>query len=378
MTNRPYFFLYLKTGGGHLAPASSVTSLLKTRYPEIHEPVLIDGLGEAPAAIRRCIEDGYRLLQAYGRWIYALLYYVNKWPFVARANARIVSFFVTPYLERRILSELPEKIVIFHFFLIRPVKEILARHALAIPTLVVVTDPFTAHPLWFLDKDHHFIVFSEQLRTHCLQKEIRQDRLTVFPFILNERFGAPAGSKDVLRRRWGFHPERRLILIIGGADGIPKGTQIVKHLLRRNPEAEIAVVCGKNHAMRERIAALKASVRLDRLHVFGYVDSVHEILQASDIVITKCGASMFMETLFAGKIPIVNNYLWEQEKGNVDYLCQNRMGIYEQDTEKLSSWVHKLFSDAQLFDSFHQNIARAHLVNGVHQVSDYIVRFNAA
>jgi processive 1,2-diacylglycerol beta-glucosyltransferase/1,2-diacylglycerol 3-beta-galactosyltransferase len=105
---------------------------------------------------------------------------------------------------------------------------------------------------------------------------------------------------------------------------------------------------------------------------------VYELLQVSDVVITKCGASMFMETLFSRRIPIVNNYLWEQEKGNVEFLRRNHFGIYERDTRKLSSWINRLFSDARLYSSFNDNIERARLVNGAGMVSDYIVRFNAA
>jgi hypothetical protein len=54
------------------------------------------------------------------------------------------------------------------------------------------------------------------------------------------------------------------------------------------------------------------------------------------------------------------------------------MGIYERDTKALSSWVNKLFTDAHFYNRFSGNIDRARLVNGVGQVSDYIVRFAAA
>jgi UDP-N-acetylglucosamine:LPS N-acetylglucosamine transferase len=185
-------------------------------------------------------------------------------------------------------------------------------------------------------------------------------------------------SKEELKRQMGFHPDKKLILIIGGADGIPRGKRIVKNLLYENPGASLAVVCGKNERMRLRLLALKEERGSEHLKVFGFVDSVYELLQVSDVVITKCGASMFMETLFSRRIPIVNNYLWEQEKGNVEFLRRNHFGIYERDTRKLSSWINRLFSDARLYSSFNDNIERARLVNGAGMVSDYIVRFNAA
>ncbi len=378
--NSNYFFLYLKTGGGHLAPASSVRSYLKSRYPDLLEPVLVDGLAEAPRAFRSCIEDGYKTLQAYGRWFYALLYFLNKWRVVGRLNVWIVACVVRPYLERRILAEMPGKIVIFHFFLIKPIHDILREHKLSIPTLVVVTDPFTAHPLWFVNRGLHYVVFSEQLRGYCVGKGIPTEHITVFPFVLSEKFaGSPscAESPEELKQGMGFDPGKKLILMIGGADGMPKGTRIVRELLRKNPSAQIAVVCGRNEVLRRRLLMMGERLGSSRLTVFGFVDSVCELLRCADLVVTKCGASTFMETLLSGKIPIVNNYLWEQEKGNVEFLRQNHFGIYEKNIGRLSSWIDQLFNDSALFASFSHSIERAQLVNGVGQVSDYIVRYNS-
>jgi processive 1,2-diacylglycerol beta-glucosyltransferase/1,2-diacylglycerol 3-beta-galactosyltransferase len=375
-----YFFLYLKTGGGHLAPAKSVSSYLSSRYPDSLEPVLIDGFEEAPKAVRSSIEGGYKRLQAHGRWIYALMYFMCKWEPIARLTSRMVSFFVRPYLEKRILSERPQKIVIFHFFLIRPVAEILRRHRLSVPTLVVVTDPFTAHPVWFLDKAQKFVVFSAQLRDACVRRGIRSESISVFPFVLNEKFGNHEAEKAELatKEELGFDPDKRLILVLGGADGIPKGVRIVKQLSRKDPGAEIAVVCGRNIRLKARLEKLRRRNGLEFLKIFGYVNSVHEMLRISDVVITKCGASVCMETLMTRKIPIVNNYLWEQEKGNVDFLCDNRIGIYESNTRKISALIDRLFTDSHFYDLLKRNIEAIQLVNGVNQVSDYILRFTAA
>ena len=70
-----YFLVYLNTGGGHRAPARAVAASLAERFGDRVEPILIDGLAESPTIIRRMIEDGYRVLQMYARWIYAIIYF---------------------------------------------------------------------------------------------------------------------------------------------------------------------------------------------------------------------------------------------------------------------------------------------------------------
>ncbi|HUN66013.1 MAG TPA: glycosyltransferase [Bacteroidota bacterium] len=373
-----HLFLYLKTGGGHAAPARAVAAALQSAHPGTVEPLLADGLAESPRFVRLLIEDGYRLLQARARWYYALIYFLNKIPPVAWCNALLVSFFVRPYLEGLIREGRPEKIVIFHFLLIRPVREALRRTGHQASTLVVVTDPFTAHPFWFHDRQQRFIVFSERLRLFCRSRGIPDDHIAVFPFIISDKFSATASAdrSTEMKLRIGVDPAARLVLIAGGADGIPNGYRIVRHLLQRHPSYSIAIVCGNNRRLRDRLLDLCRRTGSERLKVFGYVDNIHELLQAADIVITKCGASMCMEILLSNRIPVVSSYLWEQEKGNMEFLTSGEMGIYQPRPAQIPTVIERLFSDPGMLDRMKSNIASLRMESGTAAVADYIFCFS--
>src|SRR5208283_4211458 len=129
--------------------------------------------------------------------------------------------------------------------------------------------------------------------------------------------------------------EQKVILIMGGADGIPNGIAILKNLALANREADIAIVCGRNAKLFNEALQWKEKKQFENVKIYGYIDFVYELLNIADIVITKCGASMFMQTLLSKKVPIVNNYLWGQEQGNIDFLTQKEIGIYERNVRKL-------------------------------------------
>jgi UDP-N-acetylglucosamine:LPS N-acetylglucosamine transferase len=378
MKHQRHLFLYLKTGGGHLAPARAVAAALRNAHPGIVDPVLADGLAAAPRFVRAIIEDGYRILQSRARWYYALIYFLNKIPPIARINAALVSFFVRPYLERLINEHRPDKIVIFHFLLITPVGQALQRLGHRAGTLVVVTDPFTAHPFWFHDKRQNFIVFSERLRRFCLERGIAENQVALFPFIINDKFVASstAVTPSEMKLRLGVDPVRRLVLIAGGGDGIPNGVRIVKHLLKQHPAYSIAVVCGNNKRLYERLIALRSRQSAEHLKIFGFVDNVHELLHAADLVITKCGASMCMEILQSKRIPLISSYLWEQEKGNMEFLTGGRMGIYEPKPAHIPTLVEKLFAEPEIVERMKENIASVQMTNGTAAVAEYILCFN--
>jgi UDP-N-acetylglucosamine:LPS N-acetylglucosamine transferase len=373
-SKKKYFFVYLKTGGGHLAPARAIFNYMNNHYPDKTEPKLIYGFEKTPRWVQYLIEDGYRMLQYTGKWFFEFLYALNKIPLVARITCNLLAPFMIKYLEETILNEKPDKIVIFHFFCIIPVYRILKRNNLSIPVQTVITDPFTPHPMWFLVKNQNFIVFSEGLKQGVIRKK-RGYEVHSFPFVLDEKYSKPLSKEELvtLKKNLDFVADKKIILIVGGGDGIPKGEKILSELLKAKLNAQIGIVCGKNEALQKSAERLKSIYNADNLKIYGYVDFIYELINISDVVITKCGASTIMEILNLKRVPIVNDYIWEQEQGNVDYLIEKKLGIYEPRIKNLPIAVKKLLEDQQLFLSYSENISNEKIENGVAKVSKHII-----
>lgn len=375
MTPPTILFAYLRTGGGHLAPARALASVIDREYSGRARAVLVDGLEGGPPFARWMLEDGYRILQARARWYYQFLYLANKLPPVAWANARLVVPFVKRRLAEVLRRERPDRIVVVHFLLIEPIVEILRESGDTTPVTVLVTDPYTAHPLWFRHKELQFVLFSEELRGKCLALGIPPDRLNVFPFVLAEKFSTPLPAEGVeqVRRKLGFTPGGKMVLVLGGADGIPRGETILRRLVKEVRGADLAIVCGRNAGLlraAERVAL--ASGRKD-VRVYGYVDFADDLIHAADLVISKCGASTFTEILLSGKIPVITNYLWEQEKGNKDFLERSATGFYEPRLRRLPRLINRLLTDDALASAYRANIRTLGLTNGAPQVARWLV-----
>ncbi len=368
-----YFFCYLRTGGGHLAPARSVAKYLSEQHGETIEPVLIDGLVESKQFARTMIEDGYRFLQARAKWYYEFLYAINKFPPIGYFNVAMANYFIKPYIKKRIREERPSKIVIFHFFLIRPVYQALKELGLNLPVVTVVTDPYTAHPLWFQRTQQQFILFSERLKKHCLKRRVLEEHIHVFPFMIDEKFTSLLSLEKIadVKLKFGFHSTKKLVLIIGGGDGIPHGKSILQNLLSASLPVQLAIVCGKNQQLYSDAMELKK--QFPALVVFGFVDVVYELLNAADIVITKCGASTIMEILMMKKIPVIIDYLWEQELGNMEFVRDNHLGIFERNITTLPEIIRTLISNEEHYNIFHHNIELIKLRNGTSEVGEFLI-----
>ncbi len=373
-TKKKVMFAYLRTGGGHLAPARALSNYINAEMSLTAATVLVDGLEKSNAFSKLVIEDGYRFLQNKANRLYEFIYLVHKIKPIAWISTLLMSINTKKYLSEMIKNEKPDTIVILHFFLIRPIKSIVKNSGRKIEVVSVVTDPFTPHPLWFLDKEQRFVIFSNELKKHCLRIGIPEKNLKVLPFVIDQKYSklADEKNKEALRATFGF-TNKKIVLILGGGDGMPGGEKIVRSLLKLNGKIEIAFVAGKNKEMFNNISLMKKKNSIERLKLFGFVDHIYELISVSDIIITKCGASTLMEILLSQKVPVVNRYLWEQEKGNVDFLLRHKMGIYERRIEKLAEEVERLIDEKDYYTKYVNNIVKQDITNGVGKVAEYIL-----
>jgi UDP-N-acetylglucosamine:LPS N-acetylglucosamine transferase len=174
------------------------------------------------------------------------------------------------------------------------------------------------------------------------------------------------------KKRLNLEEGRKVVLIFGGADGIPRGARILRDLSVL-ADAHLIIVCGKNTVLYQQAMSIKSSRGHKHTTVYGYVDFIHDLITVSDLVISKCGASTFKEILLLGKIPIVTDYIWEQEKGNVEFLQKHKFGYFEPDLGKLPGLVNTLLNDEKLHSSLTSNIRNAGLRNGAEEIAHWLV-----
>ena len=373
-TKKKYLLVFLKTGGGHLAPARAISNFMNKNYSDIAEPHLIYGFEKTPRWVQFIIEDGYGILQYTGRWFFEFLYTLHKIPIVARTTCSLVSIFMRKYLETEILKEKPDKIVILHFFCIIPILKILKMNKLSIPVQILITDPFSPHPLWFQKEKLNLIVFSEELESK-VNKMKKGHAVKRLHFAIDDKFSKTLSVNEVvsIKKDLGYNPAKKMILILGGGDGIPKGEKILRKILKANINTEIGIVCGKNKVLENGAEEQKKAYDADNLKIYGYVDFIYELINISDLVITKCGASTIMEILNLKKVPVVIDYIWEQEQGNVDYIINKQLGIYEPKVDKLPKVIKSLIEDQKLSAVYRNNIMNEKIHNGVKEVTEFLM-----
>ena len=118
---------------------------------------------------------------------------------------------------------------------------------------------------------------------------MKEGNIKVYSPIIHEKFLNKVDPTQIpdIKKSHNIPPEKKVILLLGGGDGLPKGKTILKELARSKTDAHIIIVCGKNKMLFQQAQKIKNKYPHLSLQVFGFVDFAHDLLNASDIVISK-------------------------------------------------------------------------------------------
>ena len=112
-------FLYLSTGGGHLAAAKALAAELHHSSDSV-ETHLLDGIPRRARVMRAIIEGGYRFVTDTMPLLWPILYQTTTIPMLMHYNSIMMIFYATPIIRRYIRKHKITRIVSLHFLLNLP------------------------------------------------------------------------------------------------------------------------------------------------------------------------------------------------------------------------------------------------------------------
>lgn len=121
--------------------------------------------------------------------------------------------------------------------------------------------------------------------------------------------------------------KKRILFLMSdtGGKGFGQVYDIVRQLAQSVPQAQLLVVTGRNHALKQKLEAEAWAIPT---HLCGFVGNMPELMRAADVLITKAGPGTLSEALIAGLPPVISGYIPGQETGNVTCIQEHAAGAY--------------------------------------------------
>jgi processive 1,2-diacylglycerol beta-glucosyltransferase len=310
--------VHAAAGAGHKKAAEALYDYLKNSTSGI-EVKLVDILEATNLFFRFSYKTGYTFLVRRASFLWYLAFWIT-YSRLLRRLARFIAVFTNRINARRffgfLIKENPDCIISTHFLPAEIAARLKNSGRIKSRLITVVTD-FVVHPYWISPGTDLYAVASEYTRDELIRQGIAPGCIRVTGIPIAEKFFRPQ-QRYSLRSKFGLEASRFTLLLMTGSFGIGPVEKIIRLLAEA---AQLLVVCANNRRLYCRLSALK----IEGLRIFAFVDNVHELMAAADMIITKPGGLTITEALARELVPVFIAAIPGQEAGNARVL--NRYGI---------------------------------------------------
>ncbi|ADI14679.1 glycosyltransferase [Truepera radiovictrix] len=323
------FFATLAAGGGHVATARALAQAVERHYPGRFTPIVSDYMSD----LGFHAEDERH--KALWRWMLAH-------PWSARWGQRLMDRLptLTNRLHRRTLDAVakaaaahlgalrPALVVANHGWLAVALTRAQRRYGLRARVLTFATEPLDASALWAEREAERFVVPSSGALADLVRFGVPEARIDLIGYPVQDAFLHPPAQAQA-RRALGLGDRLTCLVSLGG-EGVGREAQRVVETLATHPTApQVVVVTGRNAALRERLEARGG------VHVFGFVDTMAELVAAADVVVGKAGPASVMEALAVGRPLLLTAYAGLNEQKLVRFVKARGFGDFVPTPEAL-------------------------------------------
>ena len=416
-------FLSSDTGGGHRASAEALANQFQRLYPGTTYD-LFDIWSDIDSSWPyNTIKDTYKSFSA-SPWKWRTLYHISN-TVVYSKIADLHSYYMNEDMIREKIEEYnPDVVVSVHptmnyvpFYSIQTVAEKFNKE---IPFFTVVTDFGSGHCTWFNKDVDKMYLASEPIKAIAQERgSVPDEKIVMSGLPIRYDFATQADAmgdrtteegkahQRKIREELKVNPDKRMILVMGGGEGVGSLSSIVNELYTKlhtqGIDATICVVCGRNEQLKEDLetrcwdtvvskclkksskslkskvftkllsahasrsrriqaaldkAAAKAAKGRDVAEVpgsvdvipLGFVKNMAEYMVAADVLVSKAGPGTIAEAAAVGLPVMVTSYLPGQEAGNVNIVLDGGFGDYCEHPETIAFELACWLQDPQLID----------------------------
>ncbi len=211
--------------------------------------------------------------------------------------------------------------------------------------LVGVLTDYAPHSYWLFDEVDYYVMPSEETAKVFTERGVPGEKIKLYGIPIDPGIRIEK-ERDKIRENLNFSAEKPTILVMGGSQGLGSVEDVVGSLLQDTEHNyQLLVVSGTNKKLCSRLTKIARSEIGRNMRVFSYVENVDELMEISDVIITKAGGLTTAEAL-AKRLPIlIVSPIPGHERMNTDFLVKNGAAI------EISVFLdtHKILNE--LFDS---------------------------
>ena len=294
---------HVPAGSGHEKAAEAICVALRQVRPEA-ETVLLNGLEGMSSTYQWAFTQGYLNMINRYPFLWGLVYYsldLRGLAWAAYKLHRLSNASHGKNLEQILLRHKPDVFIGTHFFPMEVASYLKLKGKLSAKLITVITDTMP-HSVWISPGIDAYVVAMSLTKEELMHRGVPEERIHVLGIPIDPKFGRRSNRREVAQRL-GVDPNQFTLLICSGGYGTGPVESVVRLLKDIRQPLQVLVVTGKNTALYHRLENLRPSFP-HSLKVYGFVNNMDELMDLSDLMVTKPGGLSCTEAMAKG-LPLV-------------------------------------------------------------------------
>ncbi|HAQ41478.1 MAG TPA: hypothetical protein DCM73_12060 [Clostridiales bacterium] len=223
------------------------------------------------------------------------------------------------------------------------VSKVKEEYSVNVNLITVITDVVDSWE-WIYKGTNIYLVPTNEIKNRLVTKGITKDIIIVTGIPVKKGFISKNISASVKDRN-------SILIVLSGIDNIPE--DVLSKLNNKN-NLKIRIVTGRNEKLFKKLSGCRYS----NIEIYGYVDNLNQMMDESLFIVTKPGGVTIFEAINKELPLIVLNSNIGQEKGNIEFIKQNKLGIIIDDLGNLPFALDYYINNPDLIKYYCKNIRR--------------------
>jgi 1,2-diacylglycerol 3-beta-galactosyltransferase len=365
------------TGGGHRSAAAAIGAALDQLPGDEQYEWRIEDIGKHCSFPLSQLGPAYSAALRFAPPVYGALFYATNGRRRFRSLVRACEPLYRERLRDVFRSYRPNVIVSVHPLLNHASSRARADAGLHVPIITVVTDLGRVHESWLSPRVDAVVVPAREVYQRALERGIPQDRVFQLGHPVHPKFEDVTASKSEIRERLGLPQHTTIALLMAGGEGGGKLYQTALALARSGLLLHLVVVCGRNAALQRRFEELAPSLPTP-MTVLGFRDDVPELMRAADLLVSKAGPGAIAEASIAELPVVIYDYIPGQERGNLQYVRNNGIGLVALSTPDVVACVRRIVDNPALREQMRRRQAELAPRGASRRIADLIAHTSRA
>jgi len=317
--------LYMAAATGHRQAAEVIRQTSEELYPEVE--VRRESLARyGNPFLRYLLEDLYNAIIRLAPWFWNLIWDSKEVYWLTYGLRNLLYQLNYSRLYKKIILPFDPQTVICTHNIACALCSVIKKAKGVNYLLAAVPTDFCVHPYWFYDNVDVYFLSHKGLKKKLVEMgaDPRKIKITGIPISLNF---SKSHNSEKLKKKWGLKEDFFTILLMGGGQGMMGSLkEVILVLNKSHLPIQVLVVTGANRRLRKKIQRIQSKVNFP-LKVLGYTRQIDELMEVSDLLISKPGGLTTAEAL-AKEIPLgILDSLAGQERRNKELLLEKEIAF---------------------------------------------------